>query len=183
MYLNLGRLGQSDETTYEGDIIDEGQSGGVLPNTETAPTVMVSDNQGIQISPVTAAPTLAPTVMVSDLQPLQIPSVASTPAIAPVSASSPGGVQAVTLPNGVSINPAALTAAQKAMTPAQLQAQLYPGTVATAPAPAASSVPFNLQAWLTKSTIFSGISNQAVALGGLLFAGALTFIMAKKKKR
>jgi hypothetical protein len=87
-------------------------------------------------------------------------------------------VTPIVLPNGVAINPQSLTAAQQLLTPAQLQAQLYPTSAAT---PAA--VPFNLSTWLTQSTILTGVTNQTVALGGIFFGGLLAIIMSRKKKR
>jgi hypothetical protein len=173
MYVRLGCLGQSTD--------DDGDDG----LTQTVETQVVN-GQIEYINPVTgeiiesvAAPGETSAPVASTLVPTS-PASAQTPTPgvtipSGTSAASAGSsVNPIVLPNGVAINPAALTAAQKALTPAQLQAQLYPGT-----APGST---FNLSTWLTQSTIISGISNQAITLGGIFFGGLMAIILGKKKR-
>jgi hypothetical protein len=108
------------------------------------------------------------------------PSPSPTPAPASTVSAPAGQVNPIMLPNGVAVNPSALTAAQQLLTPAQLQAQLYPSGAAATPL-TAQSVPFSLSTWLSQSSIISGFTNQSVAIGGVFFCGLLAIILNKKK--
>ena len=191
MYVSLSGLGQDDDITDVPDdlAVQQAQQAAALQAAANAEKIQAQASAGL-IDTTTAdtyttltAPPVAPPVAASVPSPtLAIPAPMTT---------------AVVLPNGVAINPAALTPAQLQMTPAQLQAQLYPAgtaqpaagttgagiavgtpvTALTTPTP----VPFNLSAWLSSSTILAGVTNQSVALGGILFGGALAVILNKKK--
>lgn len=171
MYVSLRGLGQ-DNTSVE-DILSTPSLTPVLPSDEQAPTYEEIDTSIPTDVSVASTPTL--------------PVAISGPAPSAALTMSPAqSVTPIVLPNGVSVNPQALSAAQLALTPAQLQAQLYPGVLQTTGAvgtsAAGSTVPFSLSTWLTQSTVIAGLTNQTVALGGLLFGGLLAIILAKKKK-
>jgi hypothetical protein len=181
MYVRLGQVDTSDGEllamqeevggppiyTIDGPSLPTTTGAGPIPlqtTPSTLPSNLLFDQPGGQVlTPSTPAAPAAP----------------SSPTVSVSLGPSTGSVAPIVLPNGVAINPASLTAAQLAMTPAQLQASLCPGAAPSAPAPA----PFNLSTWLSQSTIISGLSNQAVALGGLLFGGALAIIVSTKKKK
>jgi hypothetical protein len=96
------------------------------------------------------------------------------PSYAPSSATTPPPSSPVVVPT---------VAAPATLTPLQILTQAAtpsPATVVSSVAPAAST---NLSTWLSQSTIISGLSNQAVTLGGLLFGGALAIIVSTKKKK
>lgn len=171
MYVSLRGLGQS---------VDE-----ILSTPGLTPVLPPSD---IQAPTYEQVDTSIPSEVIAAPIPT-LPVAISGPTPSPVFTQSPAPVNVtpIVLPNGVAVNPQALTSLQQLLTPAQLQAQLYPGVLQTTGAagtPAAGSVlPFSLSTWLTQSTLVNGLTNQTVALGGGIFAGLLAIILAKKKKR
>ena len=103
----------------------------------------------------------------------QSPLTLNFPGLVP-STSSTG----ITLPNGVTVNPQALTAAQQAMTPAQLQAQLYPASIVTGAVPTQT-----FYQWLATINPTFGVSNQTLLLSAVSFTVVVGGILLDKKKR